>query len=164
VSAADVPLTARVKTPGDTVAGTDRTTVWALPAATVNGEAGDVVAPAGSPETVIVIESLNPFWLVVYTAKVELEPPPLTVIAAGDSVRPKSCSERTVKARFAECVRPADVPRAAMVKSPAGIVPGMEKARIWLLPAGMLNGAAGDVVTPAGNPEKVITTGSVNPF
>ena len=35
----------------DAVAGTDTVTVWLLPAATLNGVAGDVVAPAGSPES-----------------------------------------------------------------------------------------------------------------
>ena len=130
----------------------------------MNGETGYVVAPEGNPESAIVIESLNPLWLVVVTAKVELEPPPPAVSVVGDTVRPKYCREWIVKARFAECVRPADVPLAATVKLPADIVSGMERARVCLLPACMLNGAAGDVVTPAGNPEKVIVTGSVNPF
>lgn len=100
----------------------------------------------------------------VDTAKVELEPPPLTVIAAGDSVMPKSCSGWTVKTRFPECVSPADVALAVKVKLPADIVAGMARAMAWLLPADRLNGDAGDVVTPAGNPERVIVTGSVNPF
>ena len=100
----------------------------------------------------------------VDTAKVALEPPPLVVIAGGDSVMPKSCSGWTVKARFPECVRPADVPLAVTVKLPFDSVAGIERTRLWLLPAGTLNGEAGDVVTPAGNPERVIATGSVNPF
>ena len=98
------------------------------------------------------------------TAKVELEPPALAVMLADDSVMPKSCSECTVRARFPERVSPADFPLAVTVKLPAAIVSGMERARVWLLPAVTLNGKAGDVVTPAGNPEKVIVTGSANPF
>jgi hypothetical protein len=105
---------------------------------------------------------------VVVTAKVELELPTLAVMVAGDSVMPKSCSEWTVRARFPECVSPADVPLAVTVKLPADIVAGMERRNFWLLPAGMLtgmlNGEAGDVVTPVGNPERVIATASANPF
>lgn len=135
-----------------------------LPADAVNGEAGDVVAPGGSPESAIVTELLNPCRLVMVTAKLELGPPALAVMLAGDSVIPKSCNECTVKARFPECVSPADVPLAVTVKLPDGIVSGMERVRVWLLPAATANGEAGEVVTPAGNPEKVIVTGSVNPF
>ena len=98
------------------------------------------------------------------TRKVGLEPPVLAVIVAGDSVMAKSCSEWTVRARFPECVRPADVPVAVTVKLPSDIVAGMERTRAWRLPAGTLKGEPGDVVTPAGSPERVIATGSVNPF
>lgn len=97
------------------------------------------------------------------TPKVEVEPPALVVMLAGDSVMPKSCSECTDKARLPECVSPADVPLAVTVKLPAGIS-GMERARVWLLPAVTLNGEVGEVVTPAGNPETVTVTGSLNPF
>ncbi len=100
----------------------------------------------------------------VVTAKVELELPTLAVMVAGDSVMRKSCSEWTVSARFPECVSPADIPLAVTVKLPADIVAGMERRSFWLLPAGMLNGEAGDVVTPTGNPERVNVTGSANPF
>ena len=100
----------------------------------------------------------------VVTAKDELEPPPLAVIVGGDSVMPKSCSEWIAKAKFPECVMPADVPLAVTVKLPADIVAGMERARVWLLPAGTLNGEGGDVVTPSGNPERMVVTESVNPF
>ena len=61
VSAADVPLAVRVKLPANTVDGTDKSTVWLLPGATLNGEAGDVIAPAGKPASVTVIGSLKPF-------------------------------------------------------------------------------------------------------
>ena len=99
------------------------------------------------------------------TAKVELELPTLAVRVAGDTVMPKSCSsEWTVRARFPECVNPADVPLAVTVKLPADIVAGIERRIFWLPPAGMLNGEAGDVVTPVGNPARVIATGSANPF
>lgn len=100
----------------------------------------------------------------MFTAKVALEPPALAVIVAGQSVMPKSCSEWTVKASFPACVRPADVPLAVTVKLPPGLVAGMERTRVWLLPAGTVNGEAGDVATPAGNPERVTVTGPVNPF
>ena len=100
----------------------------------------------------------------VVTAKVELELPTMAVRVAGDSVMPKSCSEWTVRAKFAECVSPADVPLAVTVKLPADIVAGIARARVWLLPTDRLNVEAGGVVTPAGNPERVIFTGSANPF
>lgn len=100
----------------------------------------------------------------VVTAKVELELPTLAVRVAGDSVMPKFCnSEWTVRARFPECVIPADVPLAVTVKLPA-VAAGMERRSFWLPPVGMLNGEAGDVATPAGNPERVTATGSANPF
>ena len=98
------------------------------------------------------------------TAKVELEPPALAVMLAGDSVMPKSCSECTDRARFPECVSPAEVPLAVTVKLPLGIISGMERARVWLLPALTAKGEAGEVVTPTGNPERVTVTGSLNPF
>jgi hypothetical protein len=100
---------------------------------------------------------------VVVTAKVELEPT-VVVMVAGHNVMPKSCSEWTVRARFPECVNPAAVPLAVTVKLPADIAAGMERRNFWLLPAGMLKGEAGDVVTLAGNPERVIATGSAKPF
>ena len=85
------------------------------------------------------------------TAKLALEPPALAVIAAGESVMPKSCGEWTVKAKFPEWERPAAVPLAVTVKLPSDIVVGMERTRVWLPPAGTVKGEAGDVVTPAGN-------------
>jgi hypothetical protein len=100
----------------------------------------------------------------VVTAKVALELPALAVIAAGETVMPKSCSERTVKAKLRECVKPAEVPVAVTAKVPLDIVTAMERTKVCLLPVGTLNGEAGDVVTPAGNPERVIVTGSGNPF
>lgn len=45
----------------DAVAGTDTVTAWLPLAATLNGEAGDVVAPAGNPESVTVAEPMKPF-------------------------------------------------------------------------------------------------------
>ena len=59
--AADVPLAVRVKLPADAVAGMERVTVWLPPAGRMNGEAGEVVTPAGNPESVTATESLNPF-------------------------------------------------------------------------------------------------------
>jgi hypothetical protein len=60
ISAADVPLAVRVKLPANTVDGTDKITVWELPGATLNGEAGDVVAPGGNPASVTTTGSVNP--------------------------------------------------------------------------------------------------------
>ena len=47
---------------------------------------------------------------------------------------------------------------------PAGTVEAMDSVTVWLLPAATLNGDAGEVVTPAGNPASVTVTDPVNPF
>lgn len=59
VNEPEVPVTVNGKLPTD--AGTDNVTVWVLPTETVNGYAGEVVAPAGKPEIAMVTASLNPF-------------------------------------------------------------------------------------------------------
>jgi hypothetical protein len=61
VSAAEFPLAVRVKLPANTVAGTDKVTLWLLPGATLKGEGGVVVEPAGSPERVTITGSVKPF-------------------------------------------------------------------------------------------------------
>ena len=76
-----------------------------------------------------------------------------------------TCScPKTVKGNSIECISAADVPLAVRVKLPANTVDGTDKITVWELPGATLNGEAGDVVAPAGNPESVTTTGSVNPF
>jgi hypothetical protein len=153
------------KLAANTVAGTDTATAtgWLLPAATVKGEAGDVVAPAGNPASVTATEPANPPWAVTDTVK-ELEAPAFTVSAAGESTMLKSGRGSTVRGRLAECVSPAKVPLAVRGKLPAATVAAMERVTAWLPPAGTMNGEAGEVVTPAGNPESVTATESLNPF
>ena len=68
----------------DAVAGTDSATVWLLPAATLNGEAGEVVVPVGNPESVTAAEPANPFKPVIEAVKVELDVPAPVVTALGD--------------------------------------------------------------------------------
>lgn len=164
MSAADVPLIMSVKVAGETFAGTDRITVWLLPASMLKGEAGDVVAPAGNPESVTVTESANPFWPVIDTAKFASGPPALTVSAVGDDPMLKSGWGLTVRARLAEWVSAADAPLTVRVKVPAETVAGTDRVTVWLLPAAMVKGEAGDVVAPAGNPRSVTFTESLNPF
>ncbi len=113
VVAPDVPLIASGKLPAVTVAGTDRTTVWLLPAATLNGNAGDVVAPAGNPESVRVTELVNPLRPVIDTAKLVLELPAVAVIAVGDRPMLKSLAEVTVSGKTTEWVVAPDVPPTA---------------------------------------------------
>jgi hypothetical protein len=61
-----------------------------MPAAIVNGEAGELVTSAGNPESVIVTGALNPFCPRIDTAKFELEPPVPTVMAEGNNATEKS--------------------------------------------------------------------------
>ena len=68
----------------DAVAGTDSATVWLLPAATLNGQAGEVVVPVGNPESVTAAEPANPFKPVIEAVKVELDIPAPVVTALGD--------------------------------------------------------------------------------
>lgn len=61
-----------------------------LPAATLNGAEGDVVAPSGNPESAMVTGLANPFWPTTETVNFELELPASAAIAAGDSIILKS--------------------------------------------------------------------------
>jgi hypothetical protein len=97
------------------VLGTERVTVWLLPAATVNGAAGEVVVPLGSPVRLTDTEPVNPFRLVIETAKLELEVPATAVTAVGERAMAKSCADVTVNVRFAECVKTPDVPLTVTV-------------------------------------------------
>ena len=97
-----------------TVAETDRVTVWLLPA-TLNGEAGDVVTPAGNPESVTVTASEKPFCSVIDTAKLEFELPALAVTVAGEIAILKSGAGLTVNDRGAEWLSAPEVPLAVRV-------------------------------------------------
>jgi hypothetical protein len=130
VRAAEVPLAVRVKLPAKTVAGTDKFTVWLLPAATLNGETGDVVDPAGRPERVTITESAKPFWPVIDMAKAELEPPALAVTVEGSAAMLKSVEGSTVNARLAECRSAPDVPVTVGVKSPGDTVAGTDRTTV----------------------------------
>jgi hypothetical protein len=90
-SAEDVPLAVSVYVPADTVAGTESVTAWLAPAAISNGEAGDVVAPAGNPVSATVTELVNPPKPTIDTVKDELAPPESTEIVAGENAMLKSC-------------------------------------------------------------------------
>jgi len=107
---ADVPLTVKGKMPGETVAGTDTLTVWLLPGATVKGETGDVLAPAGNPESATVTESEKPLLPAIDTEKFESEPPAVTVTADGDGTILKSFRGSIFRATLAVWVIAADVP------------------------------------------------------
>ena len=91
---------------------TETATVWLLPAATVNGEEGDVVTPAGKPESVAVTGSENPFWPVIDTAKLEFELPALAVTVAGVTARLKSGGGLIVNDKSAAWVNAPEVPVA----------------------------------------------------
>ena len=71
-------------------AGTAKFTVCCFPAATVNGVAGDVRAPAGSPEIPIVTGSAKPFCAEVATVKLASVVPAVVVRALGETERLKS--------------------------------------------------------------------------
>ena len=63
----------------------------------MNGEAGEVVVPAGNPESVTAAEPVNPFRPVIEAVKVELDVPGPVVIAFGDRAMLKSGAALTVK-------------------------------------------------------------------
>ena len=92
------------------VFATERVTVWLLPAATLNGEAGEVVVPLGSPVRVTDTEPANPFKLVIETVKLALEVPATAVTPVGVRTMAKSWADVTVSVRFTECVNVPDVP------------------------------------------------------
>jgi hypothetical protein len=81
----------------------------------VNGEAGEVVVPLGNPVMLTVTEPVNPFKLVIETAKLALELPAFAVTVVGVRTMLKSGGGVIVNARFAECVRAPDVPLTVTV-------------------------------------------------
>jgi hypothetical protein len=68
---------------------------------TVNGEAGEVVVPAGNPESVTSTEPLKPFCPATEAVKVEPDDPALAVSAIGERARLKSCGGTIVNIRGA---------------------------------------------------------------
>jgi hypothetical protein len=130
----------------------------------VNGDAGVVVTPAGNPENATVTGSEKPPCAVVDNEKVESEPPALAVSADGDDAMLKSDRGFTVKASCATWVSAAEVPLSVSVKVAGETFAGTDSVTVWLLPAATLKGEEGDVVAPAGNPESVTITESLNPF
>ena len=98
-----------------TVAETDTVTVWLLPAATLNGEAGDVATPAGNPESVTVTVLEKPLWPAIDTAKLEFELPALAVRASGVSAILKSGVGLTDNDSGAEWLSAPEVPLAIRV-------------------------------------------------
>ena len=81
----------------------------------VNGDAGELDAPAGKPPIETSTEPLNPFNLAVDTLKLELELPGAAVIAGGDTPMLKSGVGSMVKAKPAECASVPDVPSMDML-------------------------------------------------
>jgi hypothetical protein len=57
---------------------------------TLNGKAGEVVAPAGNPEIATVTDPENPFLPTAETVTVELELPAAAVTVAGETTTSKS--------------------------------------------------------------------------
>lgn len=97
------------------VAGKARVTVWLLPAATLNGDAGEVVVPAGKPVSVSCAEPLKPFWPVIETLKVVLDVPGLAVIALGDSTILKSGVASIFNVSAVECDKDPELALAVTV-------------------------------------------------
>lgn len=93
----------------------ERVTTWLLPAATLNGVVGEVVAPAGNPVRPTDTASANPFRPAIETVKLQLEVPGSAVIAAAERLMLKSRASLTVKGRLAVCVKAPDVPPTVKV-------------------------------------------------
>lgn len=81
----------------------------------MNGEAGEVVVPAGNPVSITAAEPVNPFIPVIEALKVELDVPAPVVIAFGDSAMLKSCAALTVNVNAVEWVRDPELPVAVTV-------------------------------------------------
>jgi hypothetical protein len=81
----------------------------------VNGEVGEVVVPAGSPESVMSTEPPNPFWPVTDAIKFEVEVPAVAVTVVGDTASVKSCAGLIVSVNGAEWVNDPSIPVAVTV-------------------------------------------------
>jgi hypothetical protein len=98
------------------------------------------VTPAGTPEMLRPVATLNPFVLPTVTV-VEVPPLPLavdTLIAAGETARVKSGAGTTVTASEAEWLTPPDVPVTVTLKVPTAAALEAEMMRVEeeLPPAG----------------------------
>lgn len=101
--------------PAAAVAGRVTVTVCALPAVTLNGDAGDMVAPGGKPEIATCAVPLNPFSPVTVAVKVVFDVPVTPVIAVGESARLKSGDELTVSVSALVWVNDPELPVAVTV-------------------------------------------------
>jgi len=81
----------------------------------LNGEAGEVVVPAGNPVSVTAAELVNPFMPVIEALKVELDVPAPVVIAFGASAMLKSWAALTVNVSAVEWLRDPELPVAVTV-------------------------------------------------
>ena len=63
----------------------------------MNGDAGEVVVPAGNPDSVTAADPVNPFRPVIEAVKLALEVPAPVVIAFGDRAMLKSGAALTVR-------------------------------------------------------------------
>lgn len=78
----------------------------------MNGEAGEVVVPAGNPVSITAAEPINPFSPVIEALKLELDVPAPVVIAFGDRARLKSWAALTVNVSAVEWDRDPELPVA----------------------------------------------------
>jgi hypothetical protein len=81
----------------------------------LNGEAGEVVTPAGNPESATATEPLNPFSPAIETVRLELDIPAFVVMALGDSAMLKFGAVPTVNASAVEWVRDPELAVAVTV-------------------------------------------------
>jgi hypothetical protein len=86
-----------------------------LPAFTEKGEAGEVVAPAGSPESETDTAPVKPPCGVMETFKMVLAPPAGTLMEVGERESAKFCAAVTVTGRAVECERFPETPSAVTV-------------------------------------------------
>jgi hypothetical protein len=68
----------------------------------LKGEAGEVVVPAGKPDSVTATEPLNPFVPVIVVVKFEFDIPAFAVIASGDNAMLNAGAVPTVSVRVLE--------------------------------------------------------------
>jgi hypothetical protein len=81
----------------------------------LKGETGEVVTPAGNPESATATEPLNPFSPAIETVRLELDIPALVVIAFGERARLKFGAELTVSVRGVEWARVPEFAVAVML-------------------------------------------------
>ena len=81
----------------------------------MNGEAGEVVAPAGKPERVTATAPVNPFSPAIETVKLEFAIPALEVMAFGERAMLKFGAALTVNVSAVEWVKDPEPPVAVTV-------------------------------------------------